>query len=140
VGGNRDAAQASGIDTGKRIRQIYIISGLIAAFSGWMFVGRLGSAVASMGQGMIFEIQAAAVIGGISLFGGRGSMIGALGGVLLLSAFDSGLALMRVSAFWIDTVRGGIILLAMIIDARKVSFIKRQASSAVTTHTVLKQP
>jgi ribose/xylose/arabinose/galactoside ABC-type transport system permease subunit len=67
-------------------------------------------------------------------------MIGALGGVLLLSAFDSGLALMRVSAFWIDTVRGGIILLAMIIDARKVSFIKRQASSAVTTHTVLKQP
>jgi ribose/xylose/arabinose/galactoside ABC-type transport system permease subunit len=64
VGGNRDAAQASGIDTGKRIRQIYIISGLIAAFSGWMFIGRLGSAVASMGQGMIFEIQAAAVIGG----------------------------------------------------------------------------
>ena len=140
VGGNRDAAQASGIDTAKRIRQIYVIGGLIAAFSGWIFVGRLGSAVASMGQGMIFEIQAAAVIGGISLFGGRGSMIGALGGVLLLSSFDSGLALMRVSAFWIDTVRGAIILLAMIVDARKVTFLRRQASSAVTTHAILKQP
>jgi ribose/xylose/arabinose/galactoside ABC-type transport system permease subunit len=122
VGGNRDAALASGIDPQRRIRQAYLLSGLMAAFAGWMLAGRLGVVVAGLGEGMIFEIQAAAVIGGVSLFGGRGTMLGALGGVLLLSAIDSGLNLMRVSAFWIDTVRGVIILLAMVIDAQKVRY------------------
>ncbi len=133
VGGNRDAAQASGIDADKRIRQVYIVSGLIAAFAGWMFLGRLGSGVASMGSGMIFEIQAAAVIGGISLFGGRGTIIGALGGVLLLSVISSVLALMQVSTFWYDTIRGLIILFAMLIDAQKVAFRKKDVVSAVST-------
>jgi ribose/xylose/arabinose/galactoside ABC-type transport system permease subunit len=133
VGGNRDAALASGVDSDRRIRQVYIISGLIAAFCGWMFLGRLGSGVASMGTGMIFEIQAAAVIGGISLFGGRGSILGALGGVLLLSAISSILALMQVSTFWYDTIRGGIILLAMLIDAQKVNFRKKDVVSAIST-------
>jgi ribose/xylose/arabinose/galactoside ABC-type transport system permease subunit len=131
VGGNRDAALASGILPDKRIRQIYLISGVMAAFGGWMMVGRLGSAVTSLGKNMIFEIQAAAVIGGISLFGGRGTMIGALGGVLLLSAIDSGLNLMRVSSFWIDTVRGLIILFAMIVDAQKIRY-KPPVVSATT--------
>ena len=133
VGGNRDAAQASGVDADRRIRQVYMVSGLIAAFAGWMFLGRLGSGVASMGTGMIFEIQAAAVIGGISLFGGRGSIMGALGGVLLLSVISSVLALMQVSTFWYDTIRGLIILLAMLIDAQKVNFRKKDVISAVST-------
>jgi len=133
TGGNVEAAQASGIDTNKHILRVYMLSGLIAAFAGWMFIGRLGSGVANMGQGMIFEIQAAAVIGGISLFGGRGNLLGALGGVLLLSVIDSTLALMRVSTFWIDAVRGIIILLAMLIDAQKVNFRKVETTSAVTT-------
>jgi simple sugar transport system permease protein len=78
--------------------------------------------VPGLGEGMIFEVFAAAVIGGISLQGGRGTMIGALGGVLLLSVIDSGLNLMRVSSFWIMTVRGLVILVAMFIDAQKVRY------------------
>jgi len=122
IGGDEEAALASGIDPKKRIRQAYLVSGVLAGFAGWMMAGRLGAIVAGLGEGMIFEVQAAAVIGGISLFGGRGSMLGALGGVLLLSVIDSGLHLARVSVFWIQAVRGIVILLAMIIDAQRVRF------------------
>ena len=140
VGGNRDAAQASGIDSGQRIRAAYLISGALAAFAGWILAGRLGVVVAGLGEGMIFEIQAAAVIGGISLFGGRGTMLGAFGGVLLLSSIDSGLNLMRVSAFWIDTVRGLIILFAMFIDAQKVRYAATAVSSARVSTTAEPAP
>jgi ribose/xylose/arabinose/galactoside ABC-type transport system permease subunit len=122
VGGNKDAAVASGINSDKLIRQVYLISGFLASFAAWMQLGRIGVAMEQLGKGMIFEVQAAAVIGGISLFGGRGKMIGALGGVLLLASINSGLNLMRVSGFMINAVRGVIILLAMLIDAQKVRF------------------
>jgi ribose/xylose/arabinose/galactoside ABC-type transport system permease subunit len=122
VGGNRDAALASGIDPDRRILQVYVLSGLMAAFAAWMELGRLGVGATRIGEGMIFEIQAAAVIGGISLFGGRGTMIGALGGVLLLSSINSGLNLMQVSGFAIDMVRGIVILAAMLLDAQKLRY------------------
>jgi ribose/xylose/arabinose/galactoside ABC-type transport system permease subunit len=130
VGGNRDAALASGIDPDRRIRQVYLISGAMAAFAAWVELGRLGVGATRIGEGMIFEIQAAAVIGGISLFGGRGTMIGALGGVLLLSSINAGLNLMQVSGFAIDMVRGLVILVAMLIDAQKARY-----KGPVTTST-----
>lgn len=133
VGGNRDAANASGINPDKRIRQVYLISGFLAAFAAWVELGRIGVAMESLGEGMIFEVQAAAVIGGISLFGGRGSMIGALGGVLLLSSINAGLNLMRVSGFMIDAVRGVLILLAMLIDAQKARYKAVEPASTTTT-------
>jgi ribose/xylose/arabinose/galactoside ABC-type transport system permease subunit len=130
VGGSRDAALASGIDPDRRIRQVYLISGMLAAMAGWMLAGRTGVVVENMGEGKIFEIQAAAVIGGISLSGGRGSLIGAFGGVLLLSAIDSGLSLMRLSSFWIEIARGLIILLAMLIDAQKVRYLSQSSEAS----------
>ena len=130
VGGNRDAALASGIDPERRIRQVYLVSGALAALAAWVELGRLGVGATRIGEGMIFEIQAAAVIGGISLFGGRGTMLGALGGVLLLSSINSGLNLMRVSGFAIDMVRGIIILGAMLLDAQKLRYRQPAASAA----------
>ena len=129
VGGSASAALATGIDPRRRVRQVYLISGVLAAFGGWMMSARLGVAVPRLGQGMVLQVFAAAVIGGISLSGGRGSMLGALGGVLLISAIDSGLNLMRVSSFWIQTVRGLVILFAMFIDAQKMRFSKPELSS-----------
>jgi ribose/xylose/arabinose/galactoside ABC-type transport system permease subunit len=131
IGGNSAAALASGIPTDRRIRQVYLISGLLAAFAAWMELGRLGVGATRIGENMIFEIQAAAVIGGISLFGGRGTMIGALGGVLLLSSINSGLNLMQVSGFWIDMVRGIVILAAMLIDAQKARYRAPVVSSSL---------
>jgi ribose/xylose/arabinose/galactoside ABC-type transport system permease subunit len=129
VGGNRDAALASGVDPDKRIRQVYIIAGFLAAVAGWMLTGRLRSVIPNLGEGMVFEVMAAAVIGGISLQGGRGTMLGAFGGVLLLSTIGTGLNLMDVSEFWIGTVRGVIILVAMLIDAQKVRYAAPAAAA-----------
>lgn len=128
IGGNKAAAIASGIDADKRIRQVYVISGFLAAFGGWMLAGRVASIQVNLGEGYIFTVMAAAVIGGISLQGGRGTMLGALGGVLLLSTIDRGLNLMKVSVFWIKVIQGLIIMLAMFIDAQRVRY--RTSSTA----------
>ena len=122
IGGNRQAAIASGIDADKRIRQVYMISGALSALGGWMLAGRVASIQVNLGEGYIFTVMAAAVIGGISLQGGRGTMLGALGGVLLLSTIDRGLNLMRVSVFWIKVIQGLIIMVAMFVDAQRVRY------------------
>jgi ribose/xylose/arabinose/galactoside ABC-type transport system permease subunit len=122
IGGNRQAAIASGIDADRRVRQVYMISGALAAFGGWMLAGRVASIQVNLGEGYIFTVFAAAVIGGVSLQGGRGTMLGALGGVLLLSTIDRGLNLMRVSVFWIQVIQGIIIMVAMFIDAQRTRF------------------
>lgn len=130
IGGNKAAAIASGIDADKRIRQVYVISGMLAAFGGWMLAGRVASIQVNLGEGYIFTVMAAAVIGGVSLQGGRGTMLGALGGVLLLSTIDRGLNLMKVSVFWIKVIQGLIIMLAMFIDAQRVRYRARTREEA----------
>ena len=85
----------------------------------------------NLGEGFIFTVFAGAVIGGVSLKGGRGTMLGALGGVLLLSTIDRGLNLMHVSVFWIKVIQGLIILLAMLIDAQRVR-LRELSLTAIT--------
>jgi ribose/xylose/arabinose/galactoside ABC-type transport system permease subunit len=133
VGGNKEAARASGVNPEKRIRQVYLIAAILAAIAGWMLSGRLTSVIPNLGEGMVFEVFAAAVIGGVSLQGGRGTMLGAFGGVLLLSAIASGLNLVDVSPFWISTIRGLIILFAMLIDAQKVRYTAPATAAAKAT-------
>ena len=99
-----------------------MISGFLAALAGIMLAGRVASVQVNLGEGYIFTVFAAAVIGGVSLQGGRGAMIGVLGGVLLLSTIDRGLNLMRVEVFLHHVVQGLIILFAMFIDAQRVRF------------------
>lgn len=125
IGGNKEAARASGINPEKRIRQVYLISAFLAGLAGWMIAGRLTSVIGNLGEGMSFEVLAACVVGGVSLQGGRGTIIGLFGGVLLLSTVGSGLNLTNVSAFWVSTIRGLIILLAMIIDSQKIRLGKQ---------------
>jgi simple sugar transport system permease protein len=131
IGGNRAAAEASGINADARIRQVYMLSGILAAIAGWMLAGRVGSIQVNLGEGYIFTVFAAAVIGGISLQGGRGTMLGALGGVLLLSTIDRGLNLMRVSVFWIQVTQGIIIMVAMFLDAQRIRYRARPQRSTL---------
>ena len=95
--------------------QLYVIGGLLAAVAGIMLTGRIASVTAAQGQNMIFTVFAAAVIGGISLNGGRGRMIGALTGVLVLGVISNILTLSQVASYWIDASFGAIILAALII-------------------------
>ena len=127
VGANPVAAKDAGIESDKIIRRVYLISGFCMAIGGILIAGRLDSATPRVGAGVIFSIQAAAVVGGVSLFGGRGSMIGAFGGLLLWSILDSGLAIMEVSPFWIEASRGLLLLFAVALDAIKVKGLHRRA-------------
>jgi ribose/xylose/arabinose/galactoside ABC-type transport system permease subunit len=114
IGGNPEAARVAGIQVDRIVWCTYIVAGLLAALAGLMLSGRIASVVSSQGQNMIFYVFAAAVIGGVNLNGGRGRLIGALTGVLLLGVLQNVLMLSQVPTFWIDAVYGAIILLALI--------------------------
>ncbi|MFD5922674.1 ABC transporter permease [Kitasatospora sp. NPDC058201] len=116
IGGNVDAAKAAGIRT-DRVLWIVIVSGsVLAALAGLLLSGRLASVAAAQGDGYIFTVFAAAVIGGISLNGGKGTMFGAFSGILLLFMIQNVLTLGGVPAQWIGALNGLIILVALIIS------------------------
>jgi len=127
VGANRSAAEAAGINADNVILYVYIISGLCAAAAGLLIAGRMDSVTPRTGANWIFQVQAAAIIGGVSLYGGRGTMIGALGGVLLWGILDTGLNILRADPFTIEVFRGGLLLFAMLLDAMKVRYLNRLA-------------
>lgn len=116
IGGNAESARAAGIRVDRIIIIVYVAAGFMAAVAGLMLAGRLASVASAQGQNMIFFVFAAAVIGGISLQGGRGSLFGALTGVLLLGTIQNILTLSQVPSFWIDAVFGGVILVALILS------------------------
>jgi simple sugar transport system permease protein len=113
VGGNEEAARAAGIRTGRVTFLVFVIGGVLAALAGLMQSGRIASVTSSQGQNLIFNVFAAAVIGGISLNGGRGRMVGALTGVLLLGTISNILVLSQVPIFWISASFGAVILFAL---------------------------
>lgn len=115
IGGNAEAARVAGIRVERVTWAAYVVAGSLAALAGLMLTGRIASVVSSQGQNMIFYVFAAAVIGGISLNGGRGRLMGALTGVLLLGILQNVLTLAQIPAFWIDAAYGAIILVALIL-------------------------
>ncbi|WP_304454346.1 ABC transporter permease [Nocardiopsis sp. YSL2] len=115
IGGNPEAARAAGIRVERTIICVYAVGGTLASIGGLMLTGYVGAISANQGADMIFTVFAAAVIGGISLDGGRGTMFGALSGVLLLGVVTNLLTLAQVSSFWIQAVQGAIILFALMI-------------------------
>ena len=123
VGDDPDAAQLSGVDTKKVLISVYMLSGLICAFAGWALIGRIGSVSPTSGQSANIESITAVVIGGISLFGGRGSILGMLFGALIVGVFSLGLRLLGADAQWTYLLIGVLIIAAVAIDQwiRKVS-------------------
>lgn len=116
IGGSADAARAAGIRVNRIVWGTFVVGGLLAALAGLLFMGRLESVTATQGQNLMYTAIAAAVIGGVSLNGGRGSMIGAAAGVLLLGVISNLLTLSQISSFWIDASYGAIILAALLLQ------------------------
>ena len=119
VGGNAGAARASGIRVPRVEIFAFMMSGLLAAVGGILLSGRLNSAQTNSGMGIELDAIAAAVIAGISLAGGRGKVLNAIAGVLIIQCIASGLVLLDVPAFWIRGVTGLIIFTAILIDTLK---------------------
>lgn len=115
IGGNAQAARAAGIAVETITWCCYIAAGILSAIAGLVLAGRLGAVSASQGNGMIFTVFAAAVIGGVSLDGGRGTILGAVTGVLLLGTLDNLLTLAQVQSYWIQAIYGTIILIALLV-------------------------
>jgi len=116
IGGNVDAAKAAGIRTGRVMWVTLITASMLAAFGGLLLSGRLASVAASQGNGDIFTVFAAVVIGGVSLNGGKGTMFGAFTGILLLYMIQNVLTLGGVPAQWISALNGAIILVALVVS------------------------
>jgi simple sugar transport system permease protein len=117
VGGNREAARAAGIKVSQVRIGVYVAGSMLAAIGGLMEAGRVSSVTPTQGygEGIIFPVFAAAVIGGVSLQGGRGNMVGAASGVILLGVVQNILELENVSNYWVDAINGGVILFALIL-------------------------
>jgi simple sugar transport system permease protein len=113
IGGNLEAARAAGIQVDRIRIGVFMVASVLAAVGGLMQAGRVTAVTAGQGSNLIFGVFAAAVIGGISLDGGRGRMVGALTGVVLLSLVTNILTLTNISSTWIDAVDGAIILIAL---------------------------
>jgi simple sugar transport system permease protein len=113
IGGNVEAARAAGIHVDRIRIGVFIVASVLAALAGLMTAGQVVAVTASQGNNLIFSVFAAAVIGGISLDGGRGRMLGALTGVILLALVTNILILSQIQTFWIDAATGLIILIAL---------------------------
>ncbi len=116
TGSNEKAAAYSGIRTKKVIFLTTTLCSTLCGIAGIIYMARFGSAQPTFGLGLELTIIAAAVIGGASLNGGSGSILGAILGVILLSLVSSSLALLDVSVYWQDIIRGSILLAAVTID------------------------
>jgi ribose transport system permease protein len=116
TGGNAEAAALSGVKTDQVQIWVYTICGATAAMSGVILTSRLNSAQPTAGAGYELDAIAAVVLGGTSLSGGRGWIFGTLVGALLIGVLNNGLNLMGVSSFYQQVIKGGVILLAVLLD------------------------
>lgn len=116
VGGNAEAARLSAIPVARVRIAVFAITGTLAALTGILVASRLGSGNSGAASGLEFDIIAAVVVGGTSLFGGRGTMLGTLLGVIFIAALVNGLVLMGVDPFAQGIVRGAVILVAVMVN------------------------
>ncbi len=117
TGGQIDAAAAMGISTGSVKMTCFVLCSVLAGFAGIIQVLRLGSPLPSLGEGLELQAVAAAVIGGASLYGGIGTVLGALVGALLIRIIDNGLVLSHVEANWFKFAIGTLLILAVVANA-----------------------
>ncbi|MBV9079522.1 MAG: ribose ABC transporter permease, partial [Elusimicrobia bacterium] len=126
LGGNEEAARLAGIDTGRVKTLVYVISGGCAALAGLLLVARFGSGAPQNGTGYELQAIAAVVVGGTSLMGGRGTIVGTFFGALLIGVLNNVMNLLRVESYTQLIVLGAVILLAVVLDQlRKVYLAAR---------------
>jgi fructose transport system permease protein len=123
TGDDPEAARLAGINTSGTLIAVYTLAGLICAIASWVLIGRIGAASPLGNQTANLDAITAVVIGGTSLFGGRGSILGTLFGALIVGVFRNGLALAGVDSLWQEFTVGILIILAVTIDQwiRKIS-------------------
>lgn len=121
IGGNEEASLLSGLRVDRIKIGVYSLTGLLAALAGTTLTSRLNSAQPTAGVSYELDAIAAVVLGGTSLSGGRGWIFGTLVGALIIGVLNNGLNLLNVSSFYQQVVKGGVILLAVLLDRKKAA-------------------
>ncbi|WP_052434602.1 ABC transporter permease [Streptacidiphilus melanogenes] len=125
VGGNREAARLAGIPTARRITATYMASAVLAGVVGVLVIGRMNVADPSVGPGWELTAIAAAVVGGVSLFGGEGRIAGIAAGAILLELITNGLLALKVSPYDQQVVQGGVLGVAILLDRARARWFGR---------------
>jgi len=118
IGGNRDAAVYSGIRIDRHVVGVFTLMGLLCAAAGIVLTARVGSATSDAGRMMELDAIAAAVIGGTSLLGGKGTVWGALLGACVMASLDNGMSLLNTEAFWQPLIKGTILVATVAADVQ----------------------
>jgi rhamnose transport system permease protein len=116
IGSNPDAARPAGIQTNRVVFGAYVACGVLCGVGGVLWGSRFGSIDARAASGMELQVVAAVVLGGVNIFGGSGTIVGAMLGAVLLGTIQNSLTILRLNQFWIQAISGGAILLAVTID------------------------
>ncbi len=119
IGSNREASRLSGIKVRWNECKVYIISGIMVSIAGIVYVTRLGAAQATAGQSYEMEAVAASVLGGTSVLGGEGSIIGTVMGAIVVAILRNAMVLLDISTYYQQVVTGAVILIAVIIDVQR---------------------
>jgi len=117
IGGNETAALRAGLPVARRKVWVYVLSGLLAAIAAIIIVARMGSAFPNTGTGLELRVITAVVVGGCSIYGGRGSILGAALGVVFLNLVANVLVLLSLSVYWQGVAAGTILIIAILTDA-----------------------
>ena len=131
IGGNPKAAKFAGINSKSIIIFIYTLSGVLAALSGLIYTSRNTSMQPSLGTGVEMDAIAAVVLGGTSMAGGQGGILGTILGAIIIGIINNGLNLMRMDSFWQYIAKGIVILIAVYIDYIKgirMKNVKKQSA------------
>ncbi len=122
IGGSPDASRLAGINVTVHLLIIYTLCSLLAGLGGIIIASQLASSAPRAASGLEFTVIAAVVLGGTSLAGGKGTLIGTLVGVIILRILDNGLVITQVSSFYQDVVSGSVLLLAVGFDQLRIKF------------------
>jgi rhamnose transport system permease protein len=138
IGSNPDAARLAGIAVGRRVMAAFAISGALAGLGGFMFAARFASVDAVAGRGFELDDVTAVVIGGVNVFGGSGTVLGACLGAILVATIQDGFTLLRISEFWKIFFNGAAIVAAVTIDAlitqRLQEVLRRRRRAELLAH------
>ncbi len=116
VGGNRQAALLAGIPVKRRLFLVFMLNGTFAAIAATIYASRFSVVQSNAGLGFEFQVITAVVIGGTSILGGTGTIWGSFLGALLMAVIGTGMTFLKVSPYWLQTVQGSLILLAITLD------------------------
>lgn len=134
IGSNPDAAVLAGVPVGRRVFLSFLVSGTLAGLAGALFLALHAQVDNSAGFGYELTVVAAAVVGGVAIFGGSGTVVGAALGALLLNTINQALVASRISAFWNEAIAGALLLAAIGIDRWLSLRTARSLTSAQGAH------